>query len=141
MGRLRKSNMKLKLVDSSVWIDYLKGTKGKIFDELDHHILEGSVAICPVILQEVLQGAKTDKEYNKVLDSFLGFEMLTLDGVLAAIGAANLYRTLKTKGITVRRPNDCLIAYYCIQFGIPILQLDRDFHHIARESPLQLYKL
>ena len=64
--------------------------------------------------------------------------MLMLDPVEAAIGAANLYRMLRKKGVTIRKPNDCLIAQYAIFYDIPVLHSDVDFDQIARHSPLRI---
>ena len=64
--------------------------------------------------------------------------MLLLDPVEAAIGAAQLYRMLRKKGVTIRKPNDCLIAHYAIYYDIPILHNDVDFDQIARHVALRI---
>jgi predicted nucleic acid-binding protein len=92
------------------------------------------VYITAVILQEVLQGVREDIEYEKVRE-------VLLDLVKAAIGAATLYRMLRKKGVTIRKPNDCLIAQYAIFYDIPALHSDVDFDQIARYSPLRLVAL
>lgn len=63
--------------------------------------------------------------------------MLQLDPVEAAVGAADLYRTLRKKGVTIRKPNDCLIAHYALSYDIPLLHYDVDFEQIAQHTPLR----
>lgn len=63
--------------------------------------------------------------------------MLQLNPIEAAIGAADLYRTLRKKGVTIRKPNDCLIAHYAIFYDIPLLHNDIDFGQIAQHTPLR----
>ena len=59
-----------------------------------------------------------------------------IDPVDLAIHAAELYRTLRKKGIAVRKPNDCQIAYLAVYYGFPLLHKDRDFKHIAQHTNL-----
>ena len=63
--------------------------------------------------------------------------MLEIDPVEAAIGAANLYRSLKTKGITIRKSNDCLIAYFAITHDVPLLHNDMDFDFVSKGADLK----
>lgn len=67
----------------------------------------------------------------------LAHNMLLLDPVEAAIGGAELYRFLRKKGVTIRKPNDCLIAYHAISYKIPILHNDADLGQIAQHTPLR----
>ena len=55
--------------------------------------------------------------------------------------AAKIYRVLRVKGITIRKPNDCLIAAYAINNNAYLLQDDRDFTYIAQNSNLKIVKL
>lgn len=64
--------------------------------------------------------------------------MLLLDPVEAAIEAASLFRFLRKKGVTIRKPNDCLIAHYAIFYDVPILHSDVDFDQIARHTALRI---
>ena len=129
------------LVDTSVWIDWFSKTNratketqrlGVYFDK------KIPVYITAVILQEVLQGVREDNAYKEVKEVLLSVAMLRLDPVEAAIDAANLYRMLRKKGVTIRKPNDCLIAQYAIFYDIPVLHSDADFDQIARHTPLRI---
>jgi hypothetical protein len=129
------------LVDTSVWIDWF-GKKSRVTSQTERlGVYLGQkmpVYITAVILQKVLQGVREDTEYEKVREVLLDLSMLLLDPVEAAIGAAELYRMLRKKGVTIRKPNDCLIAQYAIFYDIPILHSDVDFDQIARHSPLRI---
>ncbi len=64
--------------------------------------------------------------------------MLQLNPVEAAVEAAQLYRTLRKKGVTIRKPNDCLIAQYALFYDLPILHNDSDFTQIALYTALRV---
>ena len=129
------------LVDTSVWVDWFN-EKNKITGQTDFLSIyfdqEIPVYITAVILQEVLQGVRKDNMYKQVEEVLLRVSMLLLDPIEAAVGAAILYRTLRKKGVTIRKSNDCLIAHYAIFYDIPILHNDVDFDQIARYAPLRI---
>ena len=129
------------LVDTSVWIDSFNGKKNKGTTTLSN-LIEKDIAVvtCPIIIQEILQGIKHDNDYKLVNENLSGFEMLQLDPLKASIGAASLYRALRKKGITIRKSNDCLIAFFCIYHKIPILHNDKDFDKISRFTALKIFK-
>ena len=130
------------LVDTSVWIDYLNASPSKEADYLDELIEKAEpIVICPIIFQEILQGISSDKEYSKVKEQLLYFPLLRADPLEAAIGAANIFRKLRKKGITIRKSNDCLIAWYAINAGASILQKNSDFPQIKKHIRLKLVKL
>ena len=116
------------LFDTSVWIDFFKGIKSEQTNLLAHYLENDfPVFICPVILQEVLQGIGNEKDYYRIKSSFLALTMLNENPVEAAIGAADIYRKLRKKGLTIRKSNDCLIAWYGIKNSLEIVHKDRDF--------------
>lgn len=128
------------LVDSSVWIDFINNVENEQTNILtDLFINESYVCICPVILQEVLQGIKEDKDFNRVKKDLGTFDVLKVEAVEAALEAVNIYRKLRKNGVTIRRSNDCLIAYYAIFHKARILHKDRDFTSIAKHTDLQLF--
>ncbi|NLD36081.1 MAG: PIN domain nuclease [Desulfatiglans sp.] len=130
------------LADTSVWIDLFNDTKTKEADLLHSLIQEDyPVYICSIILQEILQGFNNDKEYRIAKDILLSYQFLETKPLEFAIGAAELYRTLKKKGITIRKSNDCLIGYHAIFYNIPVLHRDRDFTAMAKYSNLKIVNL
>ncbi len=116
------------LADTSVWINFFKGIESEEVTMLSEYIHEGdTVYLCPVIIQEILQGIMDDQQFIEIRKYLLAFDILNDDGVEVAIGAANLYRSLRKKGITIRKSNDCLIAQYAIKHNVTVLHQDRDF--------------
>jgi len=99
------------------------------------------IFITAVVLQEVLQGIREDTLYEDVKRILSDMTLLTLDPAEAAIGAAELYRSLRKKGVTIRKPNDCLIAHYALVHNLPILHNDVDFDQIAHYSSLRVVDL
>lgn len=133
--------MKKILVDTSVWIDALNG-KQNWQTKLLSRLIDNDVAIvlCPIIIQEILQGIRSDSDFKHVKESLDGFEVLEIEPIQAAYGAAELYRNIRKQGITVRKSNDCLIAYYSIYCNTLLLHNDEDFNKIAGFTTLQTLK-
>jgi predicted nucleic acid-binding protein len=126
------------IFDTSIWIDFLRGKKNFGSDLLTSYIENNDqVLLIPVILQEVLQGIRDDKQYRHIRDIFSYLSALQLPPIQAAVGAADLYRSLRKKGLSIRKSNDCLIAYYAIEFSIPLVHLDNDFDLISLHSKLK----
>jgi len=95
------------IFDTSVWIDFLKDKSNPEADLLTSYIDHNDqVLLIPTILQEVLQGIREDAQYRQIKEIFSYFTVLQLPPVQAAIGAAELYRGLRKKGVTIRKSND-----------------------------------
>jgi predicted nucleic acid-binding protein len=121
------------LFDTSVWIDFFLGENSEEVQLLTLCLQNDlPVYICPVIIHEVLQGIKSDLQFKKVKISFLALPVLNEDPVEAAIGAAEIYRQLRKKGITIRKSNNCLIAWYALKNSIQVVHRDRDFDLIFK---------
>lgn len=115
------------LVDSSVWIDFFNGTVNPASDFLDAALGTRSIAVGDLILAEVLQGFRLDKDFATARSLLVEFQQLELLGSDRAIKAAEKFRKLRKTGITVRKTNDVVIASYCIDKKIPLLFSDKDF--------------
>ncbi|ELR69494.1 PilT protein domain protein [Fulvivirga imtechensis AK7] len=116
------------IADTSVWIGFFKGIESEAVTVLVDYIEnDKDIYLCPAIVQEVLQGIRNDKQYREIKNYLLAFNILNDDGLEMAISAANLYRALRKKGVTIRKSNDCLIAQYAIKHSLAILHKDRDF--------------
>ncbi len=133
------------IVDSSVWIDFFNKNPTSKTEHLKYLLLNISwsspVIILPLIMQEILQGIEEDNNYITVKENLQGFDCLHYDSYKISINAADLYRLLRKKGITVRKANDCLIAAICIDHKIPLLHNDKDFDNIAKHTSLKIYKI
>ena len=129
------------IFDTSVWIDFLRNRKTPESDLLTKYLEQNDPALLmPTIIQEVLQGIRDDGQYRHIKDIFSYFTVLQLPPLQAAIGAADLYRSLRKKGMTVRKSNDCMIAYYALEFNIPLVHRDSDFELISKHSRLKTWK-
>jgi hypothetical protein len=126
------------LVDTSVWIDFFAArntTHVQILESLIEQIED--LCLCGVILTEVLQGIRDDKQYKKteaVLSNLIFIPM----GRSTFLLASNIYRTLRLQGTTLRNTLDCMIAAVCIEHDVQLLQNDRDFERIANVFDLRL---
>lgn len=130
------------LVDTSVWVEYLRGNATPHVRVL-RDLLSGEqiVGVAPIILQEVLQGADSTARFESWLKYFSGlFCYVPRDPVESYIAAARLYQVCRREGKTPRSSDDCLIAQIAIESGLILLHSDRDFDVIARTNgELRLY--
>jgi len=125
-------------VDSSVWIDYFNGRITKQTNILDSIVGDELIIVGDIILTEVLQGFRQDKDFNKareLLDCFIFKEMLGMD---IAVESAKNYRILREKGVTVRKTIDVIIATFCIENNLPLLHSDRDFRAMEEHLALRV---
>src|SRR5882724_1040653 len=115
------------LVDSTVWVDFLRGSASPQTRLLLHALkARDPVWLAPPILQEVLQGANNVKVFEK-WDRTLGELPLLPESSHPrelARTAARLYATCRWNGITPRSANDCLIALYAVRANVPLLHND-----------------
>ena len=119
------------VVDSSVWIDYFRGTVTAESDYLDGVLGTAPLAVGDLILAEVLRGFREDKHYRVALSLFDDLTLVPMLGRERAIAAADKYRRLRRKGVTVRKTNDVIIGSYCIDERVPLLFSDRDFEQMV----------
>ena len=121
------------LVDTSVWVDYLRGTATRQVLALKGLLAgEEIVGVAPIIVQEILQGADSDERFEKWRKYFSGLCCYApADPLESHIAAARLYHACRRAGKTPRSSNDCLIARIAIEHGLVLLEDDRDFTAIA----------
>lgn len=128
------------LVDTSVWIDFLEGndhwTKERLKEKINGRV---SISYIDLILLEILQGIRSEKDRRKIERYFSNFVLLnqTRTSILLA---AKIYQELQRKGIKIRSLIDCLIAAISIETGARILHKDRDFDHIEKYFPITTEK-
>lgn len=115
------------LVDSSVWIDFFRGTVTPQVDVLDRLLGEELVAIGDLMMTEVLQGFASERDFNKVRRMLGALDLVEIGGRDVMIEAARYFRDLRARGITIRKTIDTLIATRCIVSGYRLLYSDRDF--------------
>ena len=115
------------LVDSSVWIDFLRGAPTPQADKLDSLLGVVPLAIGDLILAEVLQGCTSDREFNEVRRLLSSLSIVNLGGMDLAEESARNFRRLRAMGVTVRKTIDTVIATRCIMGRYELLHNDRDF--------------
>lgn len=128
------------LVDSSVWIDYFNGTPTAETDYLDQILGWRDIVVGDLILAEVLQGFRQEKEFYRARNALLKFRVASMVGTEIALQSAMNYRFLRSQGITIRKTMDCLIATFCIENELHLLHSDRDFNQIATILPLAIQR-
>ena len=127
------------IFDTSVWIELIQRKNTEKALLLREYILGNKpIWLTPTIVQEVLQGSRNNQEFERLKNSLLGYRCLMINSVDAAIKAAQLYSSLRQKDVTIRKPNDCLIAIYALHFDIEICHKNIDFNLIAQNSSLKI---
>lgn len=129
------------LVDTSVWIEFFRGTPSAHRKKLHDLIVEQEgIALVPLILTEVLQGIKRDSDYWGVRETLLSFPIFISRGVETYIRAAEIYRTCRNRGVTPRSTVDCIIASIAIENGLVLFHHYKDFDLIEEHSELRCLK-
>lgn len=115
------------LVDSSVWIDYFNGAITPETDYLHAALAQREILVGDIILAEVLQGFRSDADFEAAQRALGRFRQVTMLDLGLAVQSARHYRALRKLGITVRKTIDCFIATYAIAHGHELLHADGDF--------------
>ncbi len=129
------------LVDTSVWIDFLRGEDTSYRKTL-HSLIENEEDICltGIILTEILQGIKDEKESKEIENYLLEFPVYNPEGLSTYIEAANIYKKCAKKGKTVRKTIDCLISAITVENNLVLFHNDKDFDIIAEHTDLRVLK-
>lgn len=120
------------IVDSSIWIDYFNGKITPQTDWLDSSLGNTPIIVGDIILTEVLQGFQNDKDFRVAKDLLWGMPFMAMGGRVLALQSAMNYRSLRKKGVTVRKTIDVMIGTFCIHYQLPLLHDDRDFDPMVR---------
>jgi predicted nucleic acid-binding protein len=126
------------VVDTSVWIDFFNGVSSPEVERLDGLLGVTPLAIGDLILVEVMQGFRNERDVATARQLFRSLALLPMLGGSNAWKAAENYRQLRSRGITVRKTIDGIIATACIEANLPLLFSDRDFvpyvEHLGLEA-------
>lgn len=115
------------IVDTTVWVDYFKNARNPETDWLNEELDQQRLGITELILCEVLQGVRDEAEATTVERELRKLEVFDAGNAALAIDAARNYRTLRSRGHTVRITIDCLIATFCLREQHTLLHRDHDF--------------
>ena len=125
------------LVDSSVWIDYFRGTMTPQVEKLDSLLGAEPIVTGDLILTEVLQGFVSDRDFNQARKLMTSLVVVDMVGQDMAVQAAKKLRAFRALGITMRKTIDTVIATRCIESGLPLLYSDRDFDPFIKHLGLR----
>jgi predicted nucleic acid-binding protein len=124
------------IVDSTVWVDYFRGSETPETDWLDRHAATHPLGLTDLILCEVLQGVRDERALPAIQKDLSAFHIFDTGGVSLALAAAANYRALRRRGRTVRGTIDCIIATFCLLNGHALLHNDRDYDAFEEELGL-----
>lgn len=128
------------VVDTSVWVDVLNDVPAPQARRCVELIEGGEpIALTDVILTEILQGLRSEREARLVERHLRAFPILRLEDLEDFVLAAELYRIARGAGVTIRKTLDCLIAVPCVRTGAPLLHADEDFDRLATCTPLRIW--
>jgi predicted nucleic acid-binding protein len=129
------------LVDTSVWIDFLRGVDSSE-RRLLHKLIEDEedIALTGIILTEILQGVKEEKQFNVIRDYLMELPIYEPKNSFTYADAAYLYRECRKKGKTIRSTIDCLIAAICLENDLTILHKNTDYDGIGECTGLKVIK-
>jgi predicted nucleic acid-binding protein len=131
-------NQAVMVSDTTVWVDYSKGVHTKETRILRNEIERGEVIVTDVIIMEFLQGIRDDRDYADGRALMNAMYYRPFWGKRHMEQAAANYRALRKQGITIRSPNDVVIATFCIENDYPLLHNDHDFDHIEQHLGLKV---
>jgi predicted nucleic acid-binding protein len=124
------------LIDTSAWVEFLNGTGSPQHRAVTELIAgEDELCTCGVIVAELFQGLRRDQGRMELRKLFRDLVLLEPSGIDPYFKAADLYRGLRRKGVTVRSTIDCLIAVLAQEHGCCILARDRDLDLILEHGP------
>jgi predicted nucleic acid-binding protein len=126
------------LVDTSAWVEFLRGTGSTVCDEVDR-LLAGDIAICDAISMEVLAGARDERQLVQ-LRGLLGRATTLPTSPADYDAAAAMYRACRVRGETVRKLIDCLIGAVAVGANLNVLHADSDFETLARHTDLRTHR-
>ncbi|MDD3558557.1 MAG: PIN domain nuclease [Melioribacteraceae bacterium] len=126
-------------LDSTVLVDYFNDINNWQVEVLDSILGKELVVIGDYVLTEVLQGFRSNKEYQEAKTTLLSFPCYDIGGIDNAIKSANNYRSLRKKGITVRKTIDVMIATFCIENDFILLHNDKNFDQFEKHLKLKVY--
>jgi predicted nucleic acid-binding protein len=126
------------IIDTSAWIEYLRGGIPRVVKKVDQCLEEDLVGIGDLVYCEVMQGIRAPRERSKVSSLLLSLPQFDMVGFSIAEKSAANYRLLRSKGVTIRKTIDVLIGTFCAEHGLRIVHHDSDFDLMAEHIGLEI---
>ena len=128
------------VADTSAWIDYFRGIDALHTNLLDQALSTNRIVIGDLIITELLQGFRNDKDYDSAKKLIKKLEYRNLAGKEIAFEASQNYRALRSKGVTVRKTIDVIIGTFCIENKFELIHNDRDFDPMEQHLGLKVLR-
>lgn len=126
------------VADTSAWIDYFRGVAAPHTDALDHALQTSQIVIGDLIIAELLQGFRSESDFKTILQIIDRLQYRDFVGKSIAVKTAQNYRALRSKGVTVRKTIDVIIATFCIENNFALIHNDRDFDAMEKVLGLKV---
>lgn len=126
------------IVDTTVWIDYFGGVSSPQTDWLERELDLQRLGLTDLNLCEILQGIRHDATFRRLRRELCQFEVFSTGGAELAVASAHNYRVLRSRGYTIRKTIDCIIATFCLSEGHTLLHCDRDFDPFEKDLGLRV---
>lgn len=126
------------IIDTSAWIEYLRGGIPRVVQKVDQCLEEDLVGIGDLVYCEVMQGIRAPRERGRVSSLLLSLPQFDMVGFSIAEKSAANYRLLRSKGVTIRKTIDVLIGTFCAEHGLRIVHHDSDFDLMAEHIGLEI---
>jgi predicted nucleic acid-binding protein len=127
------------IVDTSAWIEFFRNGEPAVVRKVDLCLEKNLVGIGDLIYCEIMQGIKSPTERKTISALMLSLPRYDMVGFTIAEKAAENYRLLRVKGITIRKTIDVLIATFCVESGFQLVHYDRDFNNMAPVFGLEIF--
>ena len=124
------------MVDTSAWVEYLRGGLPRIVNKVDLCLEHDLVGIGDLVYCELMQGIRSPREKGEVSTLLLSLPQFEMVGFSMAEKSASNYRLLRSKGVTVRKTIDVLIGTFCAEHGLQLIHHDSDFELMAKHIGL-----
>jgi predicted nucleic acid-binding protein len=129
------------VVDSSVWIDFFNDRDTTACGELSRLLNDGHIRLVvpDLVLYEVLRGFRHERAMRQARQLLQALSVEPCGGADVVLAAAEHYRHLRGRGITVRSAIDVVVAAFCIECDYLLLHSDRDYDAIAAHRGLRVW--
>lgn len=128
------------IVDTSAWVEFFRDGTPAVVENVVRCLEQDLVAIGDLVYCEVMQGVRSPRQRQEISSLFQSLPHFEMVGFHIAERAAENYRVLRSRGVTVRKTVDVLIGTFCAENGLQIVHYDRDFDLMAQHIGLAVWK-
>jgi predicted nucleic acid-binding protein len=128
------------VADTTIWIDLLRGRNTTGSSLLEFFAGRDQLVVPDLVLYELMSGAHRTEDRLRIERMLVPYPVVEVAGEDRVRAAAEHYRDLRTRGISVRKTVDVLIASFCIIEDAPLIHDDRDFDPFERHLGLRVLR-